>query len=283
VEVRRLDDPARFLEAAGALLADDEARHNLVFGILATLRDDPGLYAERHLWLVEANGRAVAAALQTPPFNLVVTRPAVDGALDALAEAIDGHGTELPGVTGAVPEADDFARSWERRTGRATRVRREQRIYALATVRPAEASGSSREATDADIELLEDWIGAFAVETATGGPRDAMLSRAIAGRLGQPEAGFLLWEDDGVPVSLAGWGGPTPNGIRVGPVYTPPELRRRGYASALVADLSARQLAAGRRFCFLYTDAANPTANRIYSAIGYEYVCESRELEFATA
>lgn len=279
MEARRLEDPARLLEAAGALLAADEARHNLIFGILSTLRDDPGLYAERHLWVVEADGGAVAAALQTPPFNLVVTRAAAD-ALDALAGAIDAYGIELPGVTGAVPEVDDFARAWGRRTGSAIRVRREQRIYALETVRPAEASGSSREATEADNQLLLEWIEAFAVETGPGGPRGDRLGRVIAGRLAQRDAGFVLWEDGGVPVSLAGWGGPTPNGIRVGPVYTPTDLRRRGYASALVADVSARQLASGRRFCFLYTDAANPTANRIYSAIGYEHVCDSRELEF---
>ena len=281
MKVRRLEDPTRFLESAGGLLGGDEARHNLAFGILANLRDDSRLYPERHLWLVEAETGVVAVALQTPPFNLVVTRPTHEQALDALAASLFADGLELPGVTGAVPEVDDFARSWKRRSGRATHVRREQRIYALENVRPADASGSAREATPADVGLLQDWIGAFAVETATGGPRDAMLGRMIEGRFRQPAAGFLFWEDGGVPVSLAGWGGPTPNGIRVGPVYTPPELRRRGYASALVAELSARQLAVGKRFCFLYTDAANPTANRIYSAIGYEHVCDSRELEFA--
>ena len=98
-------------------------------------------------------------------------------------------------------------------------------------------------------------------------------------RLTTPGRGFRLW-DDGGPVSLAGFGGGTPNGIRIGPVYTPPELRGRGYASALVAALSAELLAAGRRFCFLYTDLANPTSNRIYERIGYRRVCESAEIAF---
>jgi predicted GNAT family acetyltransferase len=88
----------------------------------------------------------------------------------------------------------------------------------------------------------------------------------------------VLW-DDGGPVSFAAFGNPTPNGIRIGPVYTPPELRRRGYASALVAELSTRLLA-DRRFCFLYTDLANPTANKIYERIGYQRVCESAEIVF---
>jgi predicted GNAT family acetyltransferase len=92
--------------------------------------------------------------------------------------------------------------------------------------------------------------------------------------------GVLLWEHDGEIVSFAGWGGPTPNGARVGPVYTPPELRGRGYATAATAELSRRLLASGRRFCFLYTDLANPTSNAIYERIGYRRVCESAEIVF---
>jgi predicted GNAT family acetyltransferase len=88
-----------------------------------------------------------------------------------------------------------------------------------------------------------------------------------------------LWEDP-QPVSLAGFGGWTPTGVRIGPVYTPPELRRRGYASALTAELSAQLLAGGLRYCFLYTDLANPTSNRIYQAIGYELVCDSADYAF---
>ena len=73
-------------------------------------------------------------------------------------------------------------------------------------------------------------------------------------------------------MSLTGVGGLTPHGIRVGPVYTPPELRGRGYASNLVAAASQAALDDGRRALFLFTDLANPTSNRIYQAIGYEPV-----------
>ena len=81
-------------------------------------------------------------------------------------------------------------------------------------------------------------------------------------------------------MSLAGWGGPTPNGIRVGPVYTPSARRGHGYATALTAELSLRLLAGGRRFCFLYTDLANPTSNVIYERIGYRRIAESAEIVF---
>src|SRR5207245_4131635 len=104
-------------------------------------------------------------------------------------------------------------------------------------------------------------------------------------RLSSPWAGSLLWENGGQPVSMAGWGGWTPNGIRVGPVYTPPELRGRGFATTLTAELSrclldGRLFEDGRRFCFLYTDLANPTSNAIYERIGYRRVAESAEIWF---
>src|SRR6478735_1448343 len=73
----------------------------------------------------------------------------------------------------------------------------------------------------------------------------------------------------GATVSMGGYGGSTPNGGRIGPIYTPPELRRRGYASALTAELTQMLLDRGRRFCFLFTDLANPTSNSIYQQIGY--------------
>ena len=102
----------------------------------------------------------------------------------------------------------------------------------------------------------------------------------VAHRLGAGDGGFPLWEDGGAVVSASGWGGPTPNGIRIGPVYTPPELRGRGYATALVAELSQTLLDEGRRFCFLFTDLANPTSNAIYERIGYVRVCEAAMISF---
>lgn len=281
--VKRVSDGASFLDEAGGLLLADEARHNLLLGLAATLRDSPSRYSEFLLRLVEHDGRALAAALRTPPFNAVVAGPDPE-ALGALAAALHGEGHELPGVTAALPEATHFADGWAAASGQRVRERMRQQIYALSTVRPVRGvPGSSRHATREDADLLIPWIRAFGAEArhhASAPGEDA--GKVVAARFDGP-GGFAIWEDDGAPVSLAGWGARTPNGVRIGPVYTPPEHRGRGYASALTAAVSAEQLAAGRRFCFLYTDAANPTANKIYRAIGYEHVCESVELAFEPA
>jgi uncharacterized protein len=63
-------------------------------------------------------------------------------------------------------------------------------------------------------------------------------------------------------------------------VYTPPEHRRKGYASACVATLSQTLLNQGYKYCFLFTDLANPTSNHIYEAIGYQSVGDLSDYSF---
>jgi uncharacterized protein len=286
MDVVRLDDAAAFLTEAEPLLVADEARHNLILGIAGTIRDTPDLYPLRSLWLVRDAGEVVAAALRTPPYNLILARPRSGPALAALAEAVSGE--ELPGVTGTEPEVEEFAELWSRHSGVAGRVNMRQGVYALEQIEPLPAvPGSARVATADDRALALRWWIAFGEEVLhEGGPGRERAEASVDHKLSSPTSGLLLWEDGGEPVSVAGWGGPTPNGIRVGPVYTPPELRGRGYATALTAELSQRLLdgrlyEGGRRFCFLYTDLANPTSNAIYERIGYRRIAEAAEVVFS--
>jgi predicted GNAT family acetyltransferase len=276
----QLSDPTQFLARAGPLLVD-EARHNLILGLAGTLRDQPGRYPEFELWLVEEAGTVVGAALRTLPFRLVLAQPATIAALPALADVLE----ELPGVVGGVPEAREFADAWTAKTGALAHVDSEQGIYALDRLEPVlAATGSHRAAGERDRELLLHWLQAFSAEALGEEADDKELQRMIDIRVtGDPDYGFVLWEDEGRPASVTGFGSPTPTGIRIGPVYTPPELRGRGYASALVAEVSQAHLDAGRRFCFLYTNLANPTSNKIYVDLGYRRVCDSLQLSFHPA
>jgi predicted GNAT family acetyltransferase len=278
VPVAGLEEAQEFLDAASAFLLEDEARHNLLLGLAETIRVAPAVYPERRFWLVRDGANVTAAALRTPPYNLVLARPRSDEALRAL---VAGLTEDLPGVVGARPEVDRFAELWAETHRVTPRLVFDQGLFALEHVlRVPPSGGAPRPATRADERLLLDWLGAFAAEALHEEPDEEHRRRMLEHRLGAAGAGFLLWEDGGEAVSLAGFGGATANGIRVGPVYTPPELRGRGYATALVAELSARLLAQGRRFCFLYTDLANATSNAIYERIGYVRVCDAAQIAF---
>lgn len=281
MEVVRLDDATAFLAEAEPLLLADEARHNLILGIAGTIRDAPDLYPLRSLWLVHDGRDVVAAALRTPPYNLILARPRSTPALVALAETVAAT-EEIPGVVGTVPEIHEFAELWSKHTGVHGRVNMRQGVYGLDQVELVPSvPGSARVATEHDRDLALRWWIAFGDEVLhEGGPGRERAEASLDHKLSDPASGILLWEDGGEPVSLAGWGGPTPNGIRIGPVYTPPELRGHGYATAVTAELSQRQLDGGRSFCFLYTDLANPTSNAIYERIGYRRVAEAAEVVF---
>jgi predicted GNAT family acetyltransferase len=125
--------------------------------------------------------------------------------------------------------------------------------------------------------MLATWMRAFLAEALPAEPYDEERMRvALQRRLsGDSANGYWLWEDDGEVVAWTGHGNPTGRGIRIGPVYTPPELRGRGYATALVAAQSQWLLSNGFDFCFLYTDLANPTSNAIYERIGYRKIADS--------
>ncbi|HNZ16613.1 MAG TPA: GNAT family N-acetyltransferase, partial [Anaerolineaceae bacterium] len=63
-------------------------------------------------------------------------------------------------------------------------------------------------------------------------------------------------------------------------VYTPPAQRRRGYARALVAEVSKEMLSRGYELVNLFTNLSNPTSNKIYQEVGYKPVCDYHQYRF---
>jgi len=253
-----------------------EAENNLTFGILYAISQ--GRHDEAFLASLEEDGEVIAVAIQTPPHNLVLSIASAE-ATKMLAEQLD---TAWPGVNGEARQAGLFADIWSERTGQSFATQMQQRIYALTDVeRPVGVEGAPRLAAEGDRALLERWFLEFEREALPTEDANAnQTARRVEWFLTNADSGVMLWEHEGTPVSVAGHSGPTPNGMRVGPVYTPPGQRGRGYASACVAELSACVLASGRRFCFLYTDLANATSNSIYQRIGYRPVCDAAVYRF---
>ncbi|MCC7361590.1 MAG: GNAT family N-acetyltransferase [Anaerolineales bacterium] len=282
MQLRRYVDPGDFLAAAEAFLLTREATNNVLLGLAATLRISPGFSLQPpYFSVVEAEGAVVAAGLITPPNRLHLAYTEVPGALDLLVADVRNYYPLLPGVTGPVPVARGFAERWQRLTGARYARTMAERNYQLTQVRaPTPVPGAMRRAGPDDLDLLADWYLAFEVEAFGESTAD---SRARVERvLATPGRAIYLWEADSRAVSLAGYGNPTPHGIRIGPVYTPSERRGRGFASALVAQLSQRLLDEGRQYVFLFTDQKNATANHIYQAIGYRPVNDADEFKFTS-
>jgi uncharacterized protein len=280
VQLERHRDASSFLERAQSFLLAREAQHNLILGLSSRLRTEPRLYGEDPYFAsVLDNDHVVGVAMRTPPHNLILSEIDDGAALEPIAQDAQAVFGSLPGVVGPKDPVEKFARIWEERTGTTAEIGIRQRVYrASHVITPKDVSGSMRAYEDGDRDLVLAWMQAFVDEALPQAPpEDAVhwLERSLATEGG----GIVVWID-GDPVSFAGYGGLTPNGIRIGPVYTPAELRRRGYASALTAELTRMLLDGGRKFCFLFTDLSNPTSNSIYQRIGYEPVSDADQWVF---
>ena len=131
-----------------------------------------------------------------------------------------------------------------------------------------------RIAGDADLEHVVRWRSAYRVELM-GHPADDpdldASSRAETAPLLAQGDGFLL-EANHAPVAFSVFNARLPDCVQVGSVYTPPALRGRGYARAVVAGSLLAARAAGVARSILFTGEDNERARRAYVSLGYEIV-----------
>jgi GNAT superfamily N-acetyltransferase len=279
MRVTRHADAASFLAEADAFLVANEATHNLPLAVARNCVADRSRYkGPNYFAVVEDGGRVVGVGVMTPPFGLQIYAPP-GLAAEAVADDLASSEWNPPWVHGPDAASEAFAAAWCARRGLRTMPGMRQRAFALTAVTPAPpARGRMRVAEDADVALAGAWYRAFYGEAdihSGGLPPEEVARRSVA------DGRVFLWDDAG-PVAQTVIVGTTPNGARIGAVYTPPENRRRGYATALVEAVSRRALADGKKFCFLFTDLSNPVSNSIYPKVGYRPVGDYCDIEFVS-
>ncbi|MFI7410645.1 GNAT family N-acetyltransferase [Streptomyces sp. NPDC049627] len=274
-------DLTGFLTHAGGFLRSRPDLHTVALTVTETLRTS-GLRAygdEAPVFgVLELGGQVRAAYFRTPPYRLNVT-PLTPDEADALAAHLVALGHSVPGVIAARETAEAFAAAWRRHAGGRGLVRQRQRLYRLGNLtvpRPLPA-GRARLVGKEDREQLIRWYGEFV---------DAVGDHAARNAAGWADSriaygGVTFWErEDGTPVSMAGVTPVVAGQVRVAPVYTPAQLRGRGYAGAVTAAVSRAVLTSGVREILLFTDLANPTSNSLYQRIGYRAVADFAAYDF---
>lgn len=130
-----------------------------------------------------------------------------------------------------------------------------------------------RHPVPSEVDLLVAWRVNFCVEAlgTEDGPELRRSACAEVDLLREREADWVLL-NGATPVSYSGFNATLPDIVQVGGVWTPPELRGRGYGRAVVAGslLAARR--AGVRRAVLFTDPHNPAARTAYRALGFRIV-----------
>jgi predicted GNAT family acetyltransferase len=262
------EEPCAFLDAAMPLLSRDEAGGSMIVvpaGRIASGASPLNPADEApYMAAVFERGEPLMVALHMAWGGVLLAGDSTRAAA-LVAEDMGRRGRHPPSVVGAEAPGRAFADAWRENTGIEPTLRFRLRHMALhGAPAPIVAPGTMRRATEDEFDTLVAWQVAFIAES--GVPDDPERVRRLL-RMRQDRGGLRVWDDGGM-ASYAGFGEHDDIG-RIAPVYTPPERRRRGYASALVAALSAELLASGKRALFLTTDLANPTSNGIYERIGF--------------
>jgi uncharacterized protein len=253
---------ASFLSRHREALEQDQARHNLMLGLLARAEKDP---EKVRLWSL---GDGAACALQTPPHYLVLGELEGEHCVRLAEEVKDLDFAGCIG-SGTVPERLATALAAH---GVELVLGMPQRIYVLTD--PPKfpgAVGSGRRAEAADKDLYLDWTFRFMEEAVPHDPapsRKELEQKAL-------ERPVYFWEVDGRPVAMASRSRETRNGSNISLVYTPPESRGKGYGGSVTAFASAAALGEGKEVAFLYTDLRNPVSNRVYQKIGFRAWCDA--------
>jgi len=282
MQLEHFSDISAYQQGVQGFLAEDEVANGMLLGMVMSARPRRGVRHKPYLVRLDDNeGPLLAAAMLNPRRLLLSSHRAVPpAAFKLLARDLHSNGRRVPTVFGPADMSGAFANAWARLTGFSPRPGLRQRLLELERVAfpPTLPGGCLRSATPDDTEQIAQWVVDFQAETVPGGETDIASAQAIVTRL-ISGGDLFLWEN-GEPLSMAAKARPTLQTIAINLVYTPPEQRGHGYASACVAHLSQQLLDEGYKRCTLFTNSTNRTSNHIYQDIGYRPIMDYLEYEF---
>ncbi|MBR3927695.1 MAG: GNAT family N-acetyltransferase [Clostridia bacterium] len=274
----RYSDIKMFSEQALAPLMQNEAANNLMIGIM-----ERGLRlncAGEWLMATIQNGEHTELiALMTPPHNLLISAGDCAPSDDALNELIKGildNDIEIPGLLCEKMLAERFIKMYTQKAGGRFLTEMEERVYVLTETSDIQPVGTIRKVNEKDMHFLPYWLSGF-MKDALG---EALEVNETSAKAHVENGTLYVLEVDGMPVSIAGTARKTPNGRSIGPVYTPPYFRKKGYATSCVMHLSRKLLDEGNQFLALFTDLSNPASNTAYQKVGYRPICDCMQMKY---
>lgn len=276
---------SELISLSGAYLEQNESENNLPIGLAYRLAEDPYYYGSELPLLLSIleHGRVVGVSLMTPPKRIILSR--IDANIQPVIVSLVRHLREIdiqiPGVVGPETETQTFSEYWiEDIIGISAKIDKRMRVFEARGIADLPLSpGELRFARADDHPLMAKWIAALS--DAIGEPTSFEGAKSRAEKLITDQQ-LYVWDHDG-PVSIAGVSRPMKNGTTIGLVYTPPEHRKKGYATSSVLLLTKKLLSDGYSFCSLYTDLANPTSNSIYTKIGYVPIGDALAFDFLSS
>jgi predicted GNAT family acetyltransferase len=281
--VIRHRDADAFLAAAQPALVRDPAARAFYTALAMAPAERIGAFEATRYFATLDSGSILGVAMQTAPDRQLVLQGCDVAAAPAFADDFAETGRPLRGVVGERPVCEAFLSTWATRHDDRYELWVHTRNHCLTAVADdlPGCPGSMRVADESDADWVVAQQIAFVNEVRIPEAPERV-ERAVRQRIAQRR--FRIWDRDAVAVAYAGFSDAGEAGARIGPVWTLPPHRGRGYATALVAAVARELLARGKQELFLVTDIANPISNAIYARIGFRPLrdfCEFHKVDGA--
>lgn len=265
---------SEFLDATSDHLMKNEAANSIIYSYAVNqTKGIESAMSTRFYAVLEDHKPVLPAMFTAEVWPLLTDGP--DEAARLLARYLFAIHPAITGVTGPKDASLAFADEWEDLSWCDLEIHHNARLYDCNIVAGIEfAEGKGRQATIDDFELVKKWRYAFREDANTPlGTSDSQIANHLK------QSRYYLWVTD-QPVSMALYARETGSTGMIGAVYTPPEHRNHGYATAVTAAVTQAILDSGKKYATLYTDLDNPTSNSIYIKIGYRPIMDSTLWKF---
>ena len=278
MEIHYYEDIKVFKDLVTPFLLQFEVENNLLFGILDRLENNINTYSdtEEPIFItISKNNEIKLVSIRTPPHNQLLSFTKNLDAIKFLVEELAKKKVDLPGVMGFTEGSKNFARLWAKKRKLNFDIEMHERIYLLKQVNKDKIGNNTFcLATSDEKTIILNFLEAFIKEALPKTSKEEITrSQHRTGQAITNQKVYVLKVNDRI-TSMVKRAGETPNGQTINMVYTPPAHRGKGYATEVVAKVSQCILNEGKQYCFLFTDLANPTSNKIYQTVGYKPVID---------
>lgn len=277
-KAKRYDDPNLFWTDTSPFLKVEEAKNNLCLGLSFLFRTDSSRCVfQSSLSENEKLLAALVCSKNKKNVNLLPSPTTECSAAKILFNDLQEMGILVNAVIGE-KDTVNLYRELIEETGKTTKLLMSQGIYRCTKVNVPTLTNDLifRMAEPKDASKIGEWLQAFHDEAV---PHDPPFNAIDLANSKIADKMFYVLEKNHELVSMAGWCRDIETSSSVNAVFTPKKWRNNGYASLVTAKLTELLLENGKKETNLYTDMTNPTSNKIYLKISYEFICHSIHLE----
>jgi uncharacterized protein len=278
MEILFYQDVSVFQPRALPVLKRQCAVNSLKLGLLAYYCQ-PGNTAHEHVFALGVkHERVVAVFIQARYLYFFAEEACCAEAVQHASEAFLARQIKIPAVMGPGDLALRFAEAWRQRTQTDFQLTERDYLYELRQLEKAPSSqGKLRRAVLEDMPVLRPLFRAYYREDLGMTPTEQELERSIIEQLAENE--IYLWAEAG-PKSMVTAMLPFDSGVELANVFTPPEHRKKGYATACLTAV-CQDLLQRYASIVLFVGQHNSAAQALYAKLGFQVVDEMNTYTFA--